>query len=157
VKGAGVMSKIWSGLLWILVLVVIIGYIVLWRLPTPEPEGTATLEERAQAVEQVKQVDGHLPEGMRLDKVKAHPRMVVEVNVTYTDRASAPDVQNRDAWEALADEVAVLIAKEYLPEGWQVNVAMWYKKSPLSSSLPYGLAGRAAGDNPEGGPARLVK
>ena len=108
-------------------------------------------------VAQVRQVADDLPKEMRLDKVKAHPRRVVEVNVTWTDRTTAPDTKDRVAWAELADQVAVLIAKEYLREDWQVNVAMWFKKSPFSSSLPYGLAGRAAGKEPEGGPAFLYR
>ncbi|NLN18743.1 MAG: hypothetical protein GX162_05625 [Firmicutes bacterium] len=141
------MSKFWSRVLWALVALVCIGMIVVWLIPTPQRPGDASEEEKQAVIARINEAQEALPH-VKLDKIKAHGNRVVELNVTWTGE-NPPPRNDRRAWGIEADRIAVVIASDYLPEGWQVNVALWYRR------LPRGVAGRIAGDDPEGGPAWL--
>lgn len=143
------MSKFWSRVLWILVALVCIGMIVVWRIPTPERPGGASEEERDAVIARVREVQDDLPYA-EVGKIKAHSNRVIELNVTWTGE-NPPGKNDREAWGVEADRIAVHVAKNYLPEGWQVNVALWHRR------LPRGVAGRTAGAEPEGGPAWLFE
>lgn len=143
------MSKFWTWFLWILVALVMVAMVVIWIIPEPVREGDATPGEREVVATRVREVQSELSH-VKVDKVKAHRKHVVEVNATWTGK-NPPAIKDRSIWGQEADRVAVLIARDYLPEGWQVNVALWYRR------LPRGIAGRVAGANPEGGPAPLFR
>ena len=142
-------SKFWVRFLWIIVALVFLGMFVIWIMPEPQRPGDATPEEREAVVERISEAQSELPY-VKFGKVKAHGNRVVELNVTWTGE-NPPEKADREAWGAEADRIAVVVATDYLPEGWQVNVALWHRR------LPRGVAGRISGEEPEGGPAPLFK
>jgi hypothetical protein len=143
------MSKFWSRVLWILVALVCVGMVVVWLIPTPERPGDASQEEKDAVIARLGEVQDDLPYA-KLGKIKAHRNRVVELNVTWTGE-NPPAKADRNAWAVEADRIDLHVAKNYLPEGWQVNVALWHRR------LPRGVAGRTAGADPEGGPAWLFQ
>lgn len=143
------MSKFWIRFWWIFTAVCLLGMLVVWLLPEPVRDGDALQPERKAVAAQVQAVQGEFPD-IRIDDIKAHGNHVVELHATWIG-AHPPKASDRQAWEQLADQFALAIAKNHLPDGWQINVALWYKH------LPRGVVGRTAGDNPQGGPARLFR
>lgn len=130
------MSKWWSRILWAFVFIYFAGMLVIWLIPVKDNPNDVPSEELRIVEERVLSARNALTE-VKLDKAVAKPNKVVAVFVTWKGRQPY-SLRDRQNWNREARKVALLVASDYVPEDWHVNVILYYKK------LPRGMYGTSA-------------
>lgn len=130
------MSKWWSRILWAFVFIYFAGMLVIWLIPVKDNPNDVPSEELRIVEERVLSARNALTE-VKLDKAVAKPNKVVAVFVTWKGHQPY-SLRDRQNWNREARKVALLVASDYVPEDWHVNVILYYKK------LPRGMYGTSA-------------
>lgn len=124
---------------------VVIPLTLYFYLPSPTPPANAPPQSERDSVRDLVLGSADEVPHVTYTKVRTTDRRVVVVEARWAGEGE-PDRKDQEGWNAEADKIAKVIAEQYLPSGWQVNVLLFRTRILLM-----GVGARpSALDGPEG-------